>query len=174
MFPELKPLFQDAFDNAREGDIFCITRYRPGANVSVHMRRIVRQAGLDVWPKIFQNLRSTRETELFKITGGNVKAVCSWIGNSPAVAMQHYAQITEADMRDAAKMSLLRNAEISCQGKRVHNTVQTTAAPSSTEPHEHSEESDLTPCGCETKREYAAQCEKVRKPHNWAVLDLNQ
>lgn len=25
MFPELRPLFQDAFDNAKEGDIYCIT-----------------------------------------------------------------------------------------------------------------------------------------------------
>ena len=28
MFPELRPLFQDAFDKANEGDVYCITRYR--------------------------------------------------------------------------------------------------------------------------------------------------
>jgi hypothetical protein len=61
--------------------------------------------------KLFQNCRSTRETELFMMTGGNVKAVCSWIGNSPAVAMQHYAQVTEADMNAVAKMTLLEGAE---------------------------------------------------------------
>jgi integrase len=132
MFPELRPLFQDAFDNAQDGDVYCITRYRPGDNLSVHMRRIVKQAGLEPWPKIFQNMRSTRETELFKLTNGNVKAVCSWIGNSPEVAMKHYAQVTEADIQDAARMAVIKDGEVVCQGKRVHNTVQTTAAPSRT------------------------------------------
>ena len=65
------------------------------------------RAGLEPWPKLFQNLRSTRETELFRMTGGNVKAVFTWIGNSPAVAMEHYAQLTEAGMRDVVKMSLI-------------------------------------------------------------------
>ncbi|MFC1781871.1 hypothetical protein ACFLZ8_06385 [Planctomycetota bacterium] len=125
MFPELKPLFQDAFDNAKEGDIYCITRYREGVNLSVQMRRIVIQAGFEPWPKIFQNMRSTRELELFKLTNGNIKAVCSWIGNSERVALQHYAQVTEADIQEAAKMSLISSAE-----KRVQNWVQTTAAKS--------------------------------------------
>ena len=118
MFPELRPLFQDAFDNAREGDVSCITRYRDQeANLRTQLTKIIRRSGVEPWPKLFQNLRSTRETELFKMTGGNVKAVCTWIGNSPAVAMEHYAQLTEADMKEAARMSLLNDAEISCQGK---------------------------------------------------------
>lgn len=75
MFPELRQLFQDAFDNARDGDTYCITRYRDGANLSVQTRLIVKQAGLDPCPKIFVNLRSTRETELFNMTKGNFKAV---------------------------------------------------------------------------------------------------
>ncbi len=69
------------------------------------MNKIIARAGLEPWPKTFQNLRSTRETELFKLTNGNVKAVCTWIGNSPEVAMQHYAQVTEADMKEAAKLT---------------------------------------------------------------------
>ena len=68
------------------------------------MSKIISRAGYKVWPKLFQNLRSTRETELFKMTNGNVKAVCSWIGNSPEIAMQHYAQVTEADIQEAAKI----------------------------------------------------------------------
>ena len=55
--------------------------------------------------------------------GGNVKAVCEWIGNSPEVAMKHYAQTTEADMKEAAKMSVLNDAENTVQ-KRVQNQVQ--------------------------------------------------
>jgi len=145
MFPELKPLFQDAFDEAKDGAVYCVDRYKgKWSNLGVHMGRIIKKAGFEVWPKIFQNCRSTRETELFKMTGGNVKAVCSWIGNSPAVAMKHYAQITEADMQEAAKMSLLNTAEKEVQ-KTVHNPVQTTAEPSRTETHEPQKELVTSP-----------------------------
>jgi len=168
MFPELRPLFQNAFDDAREGDIYCITRYGDDCNLSVQMRRIVKQAGIEPWPKIFQNLRSTRETELFKMTNGNIKAVCSWIGNSPAVAMQHYAQVTEADLQEAAKMTLINDAE-----KRVHNPVQTTAAPTRTQSHEPSSDTDVSLCLCETKHDNARPCETMQDPHQWAIQDLN-
>ena len=127
MFPELKPLFQDAFDNAREGAVYCIERYRGGkVNLRTHLTRIIKRAGLDVWPKLFQNCRSTRETELFKQTGGNVKAVCSWIGNSPEIALVHYAQITDADMAEAAKRSVLNDAAFEVVQNMVQNTAETT------------------------------------------------
>jgi len=112
MFPELKPLFQNVFDQATEGTVYCITRYRSKeVNLRTQLGKIIKRAGLEPWPKLFQNLRSTRETELFKITNGNIKAVCSWIGNSPAVAMAHYAQVTEADMEQAAKLNVLKKGE---------------------------------------------------------------
>ena len=47
-----------------------------------------------------------------------MKAVCAWIGNSPEVAMKHYAQVTDADLQEAAKMTVLNDAE-----QRVHNRV---------------------------------------------------
>lgn len=121
MFPELTPLFQEMFDQAEPGTVYCITRYRDKAvNLRTQMNKIIKRAGLKTWPKPFQNLRSTRETELFKLTGGNIKAVCEWIGNSPAVAMQHYAQVTEADMRQAAELAILNKAKT-----KVQDRVQT-------------------------------------------------
>ena len=179
MFPELKPLFQEAFEQARDGAVYCIDRYKgQWSNVGVHMARIIKRAGLDVWPKLLQNLRSTRETELFKMTGGNVKAVCQWIGNTPAVAMTHYAQVTDADMKEAAKQSVLNGAESDYLTKRkvhnpVHNPVQTTAEPSRTESHETQEPLAVSPCYCESKREFATPCETVQNVGNWAVQDLN-
>jgi len=111
MFPELRPLLQDAFDAAPDGAVYCITKTRDNAvNLRTQMMRIIRRAGLEPWPKLFQNLRSTRETELFKATG-NIKAVCKWIGNSPDVALKHYAQITEQDLQQAAEMKVLKQAE---------------------------------------------------------------
>lgn len=135
MFPELRPLFQDAFDQAKEGDVFCITQYRDkSVNLRTQLTKFIKRAGLEPWPKLFQNLRSTRETELFKMTNGNIKAVCSWIGNSPQVALKHYAQVTEEDLKEAAKMSLLGDP-----GGAAHNAAQHPAASGSREPQADSE-----------------------------------
>ena len=62
--------------------------------------RIIRKAGIEPWPKLFQNLRSTRETELAEQYPLHV--VCAWIGNSQPVAAKHYLQVTEGHFRQAA------------------------------------------------------------------------
>lgn len=54
-----------------------------------------------MWCKPFQNLRSTLETELLKTFP--VHVACAWIGNSPAVAMKHYAQGTDDHFAKAAQ-----------------------------------------------------------------------
>jgi hypothetical protein len=58
-------------------------------------------AGVKPWPKMFQNLRATRETELAEVWPRH--GVCAWIGNSPAAAREHYLQVTEDHFRRAAQ-----------------------------------------------------------------------
>ncbi len=168
LFSELKPLFQDCLDSAREGDVYCITRYRKGSNLCPQMIRIVKRAGLEPWPKIFQNLRSTRETELFKSKKGSLKAVCSWIGNSPAVAMSHYAQVTEEDFQEALQMSLIEDVE-----KRVQKRVRPRAEQACTGLKEGEMGSDISLYNCKSNDPNAPLCKEVHLGQKWAVQDLN-
>ena len=109
IFPELKPHLQEAYDLAEEGARFCIRRYRGGdANLRTRMRHIIERAGLAVWPKLFQNLRSTRETELAEAFP--IHVVCQWIGNSAAVANKHYLQVTQDHFDQAAGAGQAGNA----------------------------------------------------------------
>ncbi len=62
--------------------------------------RILKRAGLTPWPKLFQNMRASRETEL--LDEFPIKDVCSWIGNSQAVAMKHYAMRRQDSFMRAA------------------------------------------------------------------------
>ena len=55
--------------------------------------KIIKRAGLKAWPKLFQNLRSTRETELAETFP--LQAVTAWIGNSQLVAAKHYLQLRD-------------------------------------------------------------------------------
>lgn len=101
-FPELRPHLEKAWDEAPEGTEYVITRYRDAnANLRTQLTRIIKKAKLSPWPKLFQNLRSTRETELLN-EGWKIHQVCAWIGNSQPVALEHYLQVTDADFAKAA------------------------------------------------------------------------
>lgn len=94
LFPELRPYLEAVYDAAPEGTEHVITRYRDrNSNLRTQLERIIRKAGLEPWPKLFQNLRSTRETELAERFP--IHVVCTWIGNSEAVAAKHYLQVTD-------------------------------------------------------------------------------
>jgi len=92
LFPELVPYLEAVFDEAPAGTRHVIAHHR-NANHRTLMRKIIKRAGLVPWPKLFQNLRSTRQTELEETFPRHV--VCAWIGNSAAVAEKHYLQVTD-------------------------------------------------------------------------------
>lgn len=70
-----------------------ISRVRTSkTNLRTQLNRVIKKAGIRPWPKLFQNLRSSRETELADAYPAHV--VCSWLGNTPKVAAKHYLQVT--------------------------------------------------------------------------------
>jgi integrase len=95
MFPELREYLEDAHELAGPDDEFVITRYRDtSCNLRTQLQRIIDKAKVNRWQKLWQNLRSSRQTELAETYPLHV--VCAWIGNSRAVAQEHYLQITDA------------------------------------------------------------------------------
>jgi integrase len=96
LFPELRKPLLDLFAEADSGGEYVIARHRGGStNLRTHFQRIIRRAGIVPWPKPFQNLRASRETELMREY--DLATVCRWIGNSPAVAANHYATSVDLD-----------------------------------------------------------------------------
>ena len=105
LFPELRPHLEAAFDEAAEGTEYVVTRYRnigkAGTNLRTQFLRILNRAGLTPWPKLFHNLRASRETEL---AGEHpLHVVCQWIGNSQLIAAKHYLTVGENDFAKAAQ-----------------------------------------------------------------------
>lgn len=102
IFPEIRPHLEAAFAQAAEGSIYVIGRYRStNVNLRTQLTRTIERAGLEPWPNLFQNLRSTRETDLAEQFP--IHVVCAWIGNTKAVAAKHYLQITEEHFRKATQ-----------------------------------------------------------------------
>ena len=100
LFPELYAHLLTAYEQAEPGSEYVITRYRTtGLNLRTQLMRILAKAGLRPWPKLWQNLRATRQTELSQDWPEYV--VCAWMGNSRLVAREHYLQVTEEHFKQA-------------------------------------------------------------------------
>lgn len=134
IFPELRPLFEAAWEASKPGAEYVITRYRDTrTNLRTQLRRIIRRAGLAPWTKPWVNLRSTRETEL--VESHPLHVVCAWIGNSQPIAAKHYLQVTDEHFAKA-----IRNSSPGDQGGAesgspvVQNAAQQPAAAFRKEP----------------------------------------
>lgn len=116
IFPELRPYLIDAFEQAEPGTEWVITRYRkPGSNLRTQLMRILAKAGIKPWPKLWQNLRSTRQTELARDWPEYV--VCAWMGNSRLIAREHYLQVTDEHFEQAAHGAAQNPAQCPAVGR---------------------------------------------------------
>lgn len=102
LFPELRAVLMEAFEAAEPGSEFIITRYRDrSANLRTQFHRIIIRAGLAPWPKLFHNMRASRQTELSERFPQHV--VCEWLGNSEKVADEHYLHVWDEHFSRAAQ-----------------------------------------------------------------------
>ena len=102
IYDELRPYLEAVWHEAPEGEKYFITRYRsPKQNLRTTFQKIILRAGLTAWPKLFQNIRSSRQTELEESFPSHV--VCAWMGNSRAVAEKNYLQVTDGHFTKATQ-----------------------------------------------------------------------
>jgi integrase len=105
---ELRPYLQAAIAELPKNAEYVVTL--PGvvrcrgcdrsSNLGTQMARIIKLAGVKVWPKLFQNCRATREMEWSAEYG--IATACEWIGNTFAVAQEHYTWATDHDFVKAS------------------------------------------------------------------------
>lgn len=108
IFPELRPYLVEAFEQAEPGADVVFPDITPDTNLGTQLERIIKRAGIAPWPATFNNLRASRITEL--LDEHPIKAVTTWLGNSPKTALDHYAMVREEHFEKAVQ-------------KAVHETV---------------------------------------------------
>ena len=122
IFHELAGPLREAFEQRDKETEFVISRHRPasvrsgtgdwqGANLRTQFERLIKKAGEEPWPRLWQNLRSTRETELTQ-QGHPLHVVTHWLGNSAIVAAKHYLQVTPDDFDRATSEKALKPAPL--------------------------------------------------------------
>lgn len=100
LFPELRAPLQSLTDNR---DLVMPTLAALSqSGVTDRVERAAEQLGIQLWPRLWQNMRATRESELIRENPAGLVEVCKWIGNSPQVALKHYAIAQAGAFRRAA------------------------------------------------------------------------
>ncbi|MBY0375039.1 MAG: site-specific integrase [Bryobacteraceae bacterium] len=99
----LRKHLEEAFELAEPGQTHVIgdnhlaKAPRPTGWKSCNLRttfgKLIKRAGLEAWPRLFHNLRSSRETELLEKFPVHVVAL--WMGHDAKVSLKHYAQTTD-------------------------------------------------------------------------------
>lgn len=102
LFPELDGPLMEALERAEEGGtqlVLPMLSQKSSAALRDPMFAAIKRAGLKPWPRLWHNLRSSRQTDLEQKFPSHV--VCAWLGNSTTIARRHYLQVLDADYTKA-------------------------------------------------------------------------
>ncbi len=106
LFPELYPYLLDSFTKAEDGQEYVVGHYSSRTLSKAALRtqavRIIRRAGLEPWPKLFTNCRSSCIIDLSHKFP--IHVATAWMGHSPKTAMTHYLAVLESDFEKALKV----------------------------------------------------------------------
>jgi len=102
LFPELRRELEAwRRDAPTEREFVLKPSVNPKTNLRTGLIKILKRAGIKPWPKLFQNLRSSRATELRDEFPSHV--VAAWLGHTVKVADEHYNQVTDEHFRRAVE-----------------------------------------------------------------------
>jgi integrase len=103
LFPELRRELEAWRAEAPEDrEYVLMPAISPKTNLRTGLMKILKRAKIKPWPKLYQNLRSSRVTEL-RDKGFRVNIVALWMGHSVKVADENYDQLLEEHFRQAAQ-----------------------------------------------------------------------
>lgn len=174
LFPELRYMLQEAKVKAGPNDEYVVSGYRDKAvtergwrscNLRTQFERLIKRAGLKPWPRLFHNLRSTRETEL--AAAYPIQVVTAWLGNTPRIALKHYLQVTDGDFARAAA-SPARDINLTDEttpkgaaesGASISKTMQNPVQQAGASLRNDSHQKNITPSN---RRGYASPCDSMR------------
>lgn len=146
IFTELRPYLEDLLEvqgyPVATDPVFPGLGQKSDANLRKQAYAIRDKAGVDPIPKMYQNMRSTRQTTLeAKFPRGTD---CQWMGNTEAVAEQHYVQEMESFRLTAASERTMggKTPQILTQQSAVNEVNgRQSASPNCTPANENTEKS---------------------------------
>ena len=114
------PYLDAARDAAEPGAVYLLPRLRThSGNVGTMLRKYILRAGLQPWPRLMQNLRASRATELADQFPGDVAS--AWLGHTEEIANRHYRSVLDSHFATANELPTQYDAE---RGGKKRTDVQ--------------------------------------------------
>lgn len=136
IFPELKPILEFAFAKQDKPNNGFVVRNIlnlkdtdrskvnwSNKNAGPHMERLIIKAGESPWPKLFQNLRVTRENELLRDDEYRRDAIHAFIGHTSETFDANYKHLSDDDFIPRSQRSKADSPQISPQNDRNLNPI---------------------------------------------------
>lgn len=159
LFHELLKPLQEVWEQTATGTEHVINHYRdPAQNLRTQLTKIILRAGLKPWPRLWHNLRATRQTELAQ-HGFAMHVICDWIGNTEKIANKHYLRTTDADFQKALAKAGQNPGRAAAEMDAIDGTPRTTPARETQNPRHFRGVRNLS-LGCTEQK--------------WTILDSNQ
>ena len=117
LFPMVAHHLREAFEQAEPGQDFVIPwlQGRTDASVANLLKKAIKRIGREPWGRVWHSLRASCQTDLED--QGNVShVVCRWMGNSEAVAREHYLQVTDGHWAKAVQNPVQQVLADHCKG----------------------------------------------------------
>jgi integrase len=100
--PRLRTILSDAFAMATPGEVLVVPMAaRAQANLRTTMTKVIERAHCRPWPRLFQNLRASCETDWVQNYPAHTCA--KWLGHSPRIAAEHYLMARDHHFHDAVR-----------------------------------------------------------------------
>ena len=84
---------------SQDNEQYVFPNIRKLSNIGKLAGDIVKKAGVETWPYIFNSIRASTETDLMDEYG--LRLACQWAGNSASTAMKNYALVRSTDFDDS-------------------------------------------------------------------------
>lgn len=99
--PALQPLLWQLRQEAPSDATHVIKEVQGAArNLRTRFRRIIKRAGLEPWPRLFQNLRASCATDFAQTLP--IHEASRFLGHTPLIAASHYLQASDHNFRSVA------------------------------------------------------------------------
>ncbi len=107
-FGDIEEWLDASFEIGAAGPL--ITEYQQNSNLDKPLKKIMKRAGILPWPKLFQNLRASCETDWLD-AGFASHVVAKWMGHSEVIQRKHYAQVDDHHFDQFNKQAKNRRSE---------------------------------------------------------------
>ena len=126
---ELQPILFELFEMAPEGDMLLFPQLvGSSGNLRTSFHKIIVRAGQKPWPRLFQNLRGSCETDW--VDDYPSHQVASWLGHSPLIAVKHYLKHKDLNVQAATGQGIwIKKSNAESNAQVTQNTTQHQAAP---------------------------------------------